>query len=91
MGVTMWIQTKMNPPAQDPTQQAMLNWMPFIFTPLMALFPAGLMIYWVWNNVLSIAQQYYVMRRTGTPIEIVDNFKWPAWINRSSEPPKPGG
>jgi YidC/Oxa1 family membrane protein insertase len=84
MGITMWVQMKMNPPAQDPTQQAVLNWMPWIFTPLMALFPAGLMIYWVWNNLLSIAQQYFIMRKHGTPIEIIDNFKLPSWINRAS-------
>jgi YidC/Oxa1 family membrane protein insertase len=91
MGITMWVQMKMNPPAQDPMQQQMLNWMPWIFTPLMALFPAGLMIYWVWNNVLSIAQQYFIMRKHGTPIEIIDNFKLPAWINRSTsgDPPAP--
>jgi membrane protein insertase Oxa1/YidC/SpoIIIJ len=49
------------------------------------------MIYWVWNNILSIAQQYFIMRKHGTPIEIIDNFKLPAWLNRSSggDPPKP--
>jgi YidC/Oxa1 family membrane protein insertase len=89
----MWIQMKLNPPAQDPIQQSMLNWMPWIFMFMMATFPAGLMIYWVWNNILSIAQQYFIMRKHGTPIEIIDNFKMPAWLNRSSsggagDPPK---
>ncbi|HAH11453.1 MAG TPA: membrane protein insertase YidC [Alphaproteobacteria bacterium] len=85
MGVTMWIQTKMNPPAQDPMQQQVLNWMPWIFMVMLTTFPAGLMIYWVWNNILSIAQQYVIMRKNGTPIEIIDNFKMPAWMNRSTE------
>jgi YidC/Oxa1 family membrane protein insertase len=92
MGLTMWFQMKLNPPAQDPIQQSMLNWMPWIFMFMMASFPAGLMIYWVWNNVLSIGQQYYIMRKHGTPIEIVDNFKMPSWMNRASgggDPPQP--
>lgn len=95
MGLTMWVQMKMNPPAQDPIQQSMLNWMPWIFMFMMASFPAGLMIYWVWNNLLSITQQYFIMRRHGTPIEIIDNFKLPAWMNRalpggsSGDPPQP--
>jgi YidC/Oxa1 family membrane protein insertase len=84
MGLTMWVQMKMNPPAQDPIQQSMLNWMPWIFMFMMATFPAGLMIYWVWNNILSIGQQYFIMRKHGTPIEIIDNFKLPSWINRAS-------
>jgi YidC/Oxa1 family membrane protein insertase len=91
MGLTMWFQMKLNPPAQDPIQQSMLNWMPWIFMFMMATFPAGLMIYWVWNNVLSIAQQYFIMRKHGTPIEIIDNFKMPSWLNRTAggDPPKP--
>lgn len=91
MGLTMWVQMKLNPPAQDPIQQSMLNWMPWIFMFMMATFPAGLMIYWVWNNVLSIGQQYFIMRKHGTPIEIIDNFKLPSWLNRASsgDPPAP--
>lgn len=91
MGITMWIQTKMNPPAQDPMQQQILNWMPLLFTYMLALFPAGLVIYWAWNNVLSIAQQYVIMRRTGTPIEIIDNFKVPPWLTRAFGGGKPDG
>jgi YidC/Oxa1 family membrane protein insertase len=95
MGLSMWLQTKMNPPAQDPMQQQMLNWMPWIFMFMLASFPAGLVIYWVWNNILSIAQQYVIMRKTGTPIEVIDNLKIPAWLNgllgrRGPGPLKPG-
>ena len=63
MGTTMWFQMRLNPPATDPVQQQMMTFMPFLFTYLMASFPAGLVIYWTWNNILSISQQYVIMRR----------------------------
>ena len=62
-GFTMWLQTAMNPPAPDPVQRKIFAWMPVIFTFIMAGFPAGLLVYWAWNNVLSIAQQYFIMHR----------------------------
>jgi YidC/Oxa1 family membrane protein insertase len=82
MGLTMWFQMKMNPPATDPVQQQMMVMMPPVFTYLMALFPAGLVIYWTVNNVLSIGQQYIIMRRMNVPIEIGKNFKLPAWAKK---------
>ena len=57
MGVTMWLQQKLNPPPTDPMQQKIFMMLPFVFTFMLASFPAGLVIYWCWNNVLSIAQQ----------------------------------
>ncbi len=62
MGVTMFVQQKLNPPPPDPIQAKIFQWMPVIFTFMLASFPAGLIIYWAWNNTLSIAQQYYIMR-----------------------------
>jgi YidC/Oxa1 family membrane protein insertase len=62
-GFTMWLQTAMNPPAPDPVQRRIFAWMPVVFTFIMAVFPAGLLVYWAWNNVLSIAQQYFIMHR----------------------------
>ncbi len=62
-GVTMWLTTAMNPPAPDPMQQKIFMWMPVIFTFTLAQVAVGLMIYWAWNNVLSIIQQYIIMRR----------------------------
>ena len=64
MGVTMWAQFKLNPPPADPIQAKIFQFMPLIFTFLLARFPAGLVIYWAWNNILSIAQQWWIMRRT---------------------------
>lgn len=65
MGVTMWLQQKLNPSNPDPVQQKMFMLLPFIFTYMMASFPAGLVIYWTWSNLLSIAQQWVIMRRMG--------------------------
>jgi YidC/Oxa1 family membrane protein insertase len=64
-GVTMWLTTSMSPPAQDPTQQRIFQLMPLIFTFIMAPFAVGLLIYWSWTNILSIMQQYVIMRRFG--------------------------
>jgi YidC/Oxa1 family membrane protein insertase len=64
MGVTMFLQQKMNPPPPDPIQAKMFQFMPIIFTFMMAKFPAGLIIYWSWNNTLSIGQQWLIQRRT---------------------------
>jgi YidC/Oxa1 family membrane protein insertase len=67
MGFTMWLQQRLNPQPTDPTQAKIMMMLPFVFTFILARFPAGLVIYWVWNNVLSIAQQYVIMRRMGVP------------------------
>jgi YidC/Oxa1 family membrane protein insertase len=64
MGVTMFFQQKLNPPPPDPVQAKIFQFMPIIFTFMLARFPAGLVIYWSWNNTLSIAQQWLIMRNT---------------------------
>jgi YidC/Oxa1 family membrane protein insertase len=74
MGITMFLQMRMNPTPPDPTQAAIFTWMPVIFTFMMATFPAGLIIYWAWNNFLSILQQGYIMKRNGAKIELWDNL-----------------
>jgi len=74
MGVTMWVQMKLNPSAPDPTQQMIFNWMPVFFTYLLCTFPAGLVIYWTWNNLLSITQQWVIMRRLGVEVNILENM-----------------
>ncbi|MEK7820679.1 MAG: membrane protein insertase YidC, partial [Pseudomonadota bacterium] len=65
MGVTMWFQQKLNPAPADPIQAKMFMWLPVIFTYMLASFPAGLVIYWAWNNVLSMTQQWLIMKRMG--------------------------
>ncbi len=68
MGATMYFQQKLNPPPPDPTQAKIFMFLPFIFTIMLARFPSGLVIYWAWNNALSILQQYLIMRKAGVPI-----------------------
>ena len=75
MGITMWLQMKMNPEPTDPIQKAVFAWMPVMFTFMLGSFPAGLVIYWAWNNVLSVLQQYTIMRRMGTKVELWDNLR----------------
>jgi YidC/Oxa1 family membrane protein insertase len=62
-GVTMYLSTAMNPPQPDPVQQKIFQFMPVMFTFIMAPFAVGLLIYWTWSNVLTIIQQYIIMRR----------------------------
>ena len=62
-GFTMWLTTSMNPPAGDPIQQKIFQWFPVIFTFTLSGFAVGLVIYWCWSNVLTIFQQYIIMRR----------------------------
>jgi YidC/Oxa1 family membrane protein insertase len=65
MGVTMFLQQKLNPQPADPVQAKIFMFLPLFFTFLLASFPAGLVIYWAWNNLLSIIQQWIIMRRQG--------------------------
>jgi YidC/Oxa1 family membrane protein insertase len=62
-GLTMWLQMAMSPPAPDPMQRKIFAFMPIVFTFIMATFPAGLLIYWAWSNILTIIQQYVIMHR----------------------------
>ena len=64
MGVTMYIQQKLNPAPPDPIQAKIFMFFPFFLTILLASFPSGLVIYWSINNVLTMAQQYVIIRKT---------------------------
>ncbi len=75
MGITMWLQMQLNPQQPDPTQQMIFNWMPVIFTFMLGGFASGLVIYWAWNNVLSLIQQYYIMKKQGTEVPLFDNLR----------------
>jgi YidC/Oxa1 family membrane protein insertase len=93
MGVTMWVQMRLNPAPADPAQQMIFNWMPVIFTFMLGTFPAGLVIYWAWNNTLSIIQQYVIMRRQGVDVNLLGNImssfkKKPKDGDKPSEPTK---
>jgi YidC/Oxa1 family membrane protein insertase len=75
MGITMWMQMRLNPAPPDPVQAQLFNWMPLIFTYTLAAFPAGLVIYWAWNNALSILQQSVIMRRQGVKVDFFGNIR----------------
>ncbi len=86
MGITMFLQMRMNPTPPDPTQAMLFNWMPLVFTFMLGSFPAGLVIYWAWNNTLSILQQSIIMKRHGVKIELIDNLK--SLFRRKPQPTK---
>jgi YidC/Oxa1 family membrane protein insertase len=67
MGATMFLQQRLNPQPPDPLQAKLMQYLPLIFIFMFATFPAGLVIYWAWNNTLSVIQQWYIMRRHGRP------------------------
>ncbi|MGO4565347.1 membrane protein insertase YidC [Rhizobium sp. 2YAF20] len=75
MGVTMFLQMRMNPTPPDPTQAMIFNWMPLVFMFMLSSFPAGLVIYWAWNNTLSVIQQSIIMKRHGVKVELFDNVR----------------
>ena len=68
MGLSMFLQQKLNPQPADPIQAKIFMFMPIFFTYLLASFPAGLVIYWTWNNCLSMAQQWFIMKRMGVSV-----------------------
>ncbi len=74
MGITMWMQMKLNPAQGDPVQQKIFAWMPVVFTVMLARFPAGLVIYYAWNNLLTVIQQSYIMKREGADVNLFENM-----------------
>jgi YidC/Oxa1 family membrane protein insertase len=82
MGCTMWMQMQLNPQQPDPVQQKIFTWMPVIFTYMLASFPSGLVIYWAWNNVLSLLQQYTIMRRNNAEVHLWKNLGVDRWKAR---------
>jgi YidC/Oxa1 family membrane protein insertase len=69
MGITMFFQQKLNPAPADPVQAKVMSFLPIMFTFMLASFPAGLVIYWTWNNLLSITQQWLIMKRMGVSVD----------------------
>jgi len=74
MGFTQFLQGKLNPAPADPVQARMLTFMPLIFTFMFGTFPAGLVIYYCWNNFLTVIQQSIIMKREGVEIKFFDNL-----------------
>ncbi len=74
MGVTMWMQQKLNPAPTDPTQAMIFNWLPWIFMFMLGSFASGLVIYWVANNTITFIQQYTIMRSQGVKPDVFGNI-----------------
>jgi YidC/Oxa1 family membrane protein insertase len=75
LGVTMWLQQKLNPAPTDPVQQSIFAWMPWVFMFMMAGFASGLIVYWITNNSITFIQQYIIMRSHGHRPDIFGNIR----------------
>ncbi len=75
LGITMWLQQKLNPAPTDPVQQQIFAWMPWVFMFMMSTFASGLIIYWITNNTITFAQQYLIMASHGKRPDIFGNIK----------------
>ena len=75
LGISMWLQQKLNPAPADPTQQMIFAWMPWIFMFMLGSFASGLVVYWITNNVITFTQQYMIMRSHGHKPDLFGNIK----------------
>jgi YidC/Oxa1 family membrane protein insertase len=75
LGITMWLQQKLNPTPTDPIQQSIFAWMPWVFMFMMSTFASGLLIYWIANNTITFVQQYLIMRSHGHKPDIFGNIR----------------
>ena len=75
LGVSMWLQQKLNPAPTDPTQQMIFAWMPWVFMFMLGSFASGLVLYWIANNVITFIQQYTIMRSHGAKPDVFGNIK----------------
>ena len=77
LGISMWLQQKLNPTPTDKTQAMIFTWMPWIFMFMLGSFASGLVIYWVANNTITFAQQYTIMRSQGVKPNVLGNILAP--------------
>jgi len=75
LGVSMWLQQKLNPMPADKTQQMIFAWMPWVFMFMLGQFASGLVLYWIANNVITFAQQYTIMRSQGYKPDVFGNIR----------------
>jgi YidC/Oxa1 family membrane protein insertase len=75
LGITMWLQQKLNPTPTDPVQQSIFAWMPWVFMFMMSTFASGLLVYWIANNTITFVQQYLIMRSHGHTPDIFGNIR----------------
>ena len=75
LGISMWLQQKLNPAPTDPTQQMIFAWMPWVFMFMLGSFASGLVVYWIANNTITFIQQYAIMRSQGYTPDVFGNIK----------------
>ncbi|MEM9578845.1 MAG: membrane protein insertase YidC [Pseudomonadota bacterium] len=75
LGISMWLQQKLNPAPTDPTQQMIFAWMPWVFMFMLGSFASGLIVYWIANNTITFVQQYMIMRSQGYKPDVFGNIK----------------
>lgn len=75
LGISMWLQQKLNPAPTDPTQQMIFAWMPWVFMFMLGGFASGLIVYWIANNTITFVQQYMIMRSQGYKPDVFGNIK----------------
>ena len=75
LGVSMWLQQKLNPAPTDPTQKMIFAWMPWVFMFMLGSFASGLVLYWIANNVITFIQQYAIMRSHGAKPDVFGNIR----------------
>ncbi|PZO65034.1 MAG: membrane protein insertase YidC [Paracoccus denitrificans] len=75
LGLSMWLQQKMNPAPTDPAQKMIFAWMPWVFMFMLGGFASGLVLYWITNNTITVIQQYLIMRAHGHPPDLFGNIK----------------
>ncbi|MBI6630311.1 membrane protein insertase YidC [Pontibaca salina] len=74
LGISMWLQQKLNPAPTDPTQQMIFAWMPWVFMFMLGSFASGLVVYWIANNTITFTQQYLIMRSQGYKPDLLGNI-----------------
>ena len=74
LGISMWLQQKLNPAPTDPTQATIMAWMPWVFMFMLGRFPSGLVLYWITNNTITFIQQYIIMRSHGHNPDVLGNI-----------------
>ena len=75
LGISMWLQQKLNPAPTDPTQAMIFAWMPWVFMFMLGTFASGLVLYWIANNIITFSQQYFIMRSHGYKPDVFGNIK----------------
>ena len=75
LGISMWLQQKLNPTPTDPTQKMIFAWMPWVFMFMLGSFASGLVLYWITNNTITFIQQYSIMRSQGAKPDVFGNIR----------------